>query len=76
MSSVQEGGVEPVVRSLPEKDDYLAALREAVGEARSEAGLTAVVAESDGRLKLALGSSATPSPCSARTTTSPPREWC
>ena len=50
MSSVQEGGVEPVVRSLPEKDDYLAALREAVGEARSEAGLTAVVAESDARV--------------------------
>ena len=49
LSSVQEGGVEPVIRAFAEKDEYLAALREAVLAAGAEQGLTAVVAESDAR---------------------------
>ena len=49
LSSVQEGGIDPVVRAFAEKDDYLAALSAAVAEAAGEEGLTAVVAESDAR---------------------------
>lgn len=48
LTSVQRAGVKPVVRSFAEKDEYLAALREAVGEPGE--GLTAVVAESDARV--------------------------
>ena len=48
LTSVQRAGVEPVVRSFTDKDEYLAALREAVGEPGE--GLTAIVAESDARV--------------------------
>ena len=50
LSSVQEEGVDPVVRPFAEKDDYLAALRETVAAAANDEGLTAVVAESDARV--------------------------
>ena len=48
LTSVQRAGVEPVVRSFAKKDEYLAALREAVAEPGE--GLTAIVAESDARV--------------------------
>lgn len=48
LTSVQRPGVEPKIASFAEKDDYLAALRDAVAEPGE--GLTAVVAESDARV--------------------------
>ena len=60
LTSVQRAGVEPVIRSFAEKDDYLAALRAAAAEPGE--GLTAIVAESDARvswLSKQLGGAAT-----------------
>ena len=48
LTSVQRAGVEPVIRTFSEKDEYLAALRAAVAEPGE--GLTAVIAESDARV--------------------------
>ena len=48
LTSVQRAGVEPVIRSFDDRDDYLAALRAVIAEPSE--GLTAVVAESDARV--------------------------
>ena len=48
LTSVQRAGVEPVIRSFDDRDEYLTALRAAVAEPGE--GLTAVVAESDARV--------------------------
>ena len=48
LTSVQRAGVEPVIRTFDDRDEYLAALRAAVAEPGE--GLTAVVAESDARV--------------------------
>ena len=48
LTSVQRAGVEPVIRTLDDREEYLTALRAAVAEPGE--GLTAVVAESDARV--------------------------